>query len=387
MQGSPVDIFSLPAAGPKDAFRAAELLLNDLAFRDELADLRQAADRICSRFRTDAPLGAAIYLKDGFSFRRLEEIGAPDSPAVLGAEECEQVRRDVSAYGFGRAPAAVWNVGSRREWVVSWHFSRPFSNEEVIALEAVRLALNQRLVESSFTGIVQQAAAIQRSLLPDPLPLLPGFDLAARSVPAESVGGDAYDALELAHDTVAFAVADASGHGLPAALEARDVVVGLRMGAARHMKIGATVEKLNGILCRSTLSSRFVSLVYGEIETDGRFQFVNAGHPHPILVNPGSTTVFSETGMVLGVEPGVRHRIQHGEIAPGGALVIVTDGVLECLSPSGEEFGPQRIASLARALAGRPAAWIVGALFEALENHSRESSLADDATALVIRRE
>jgi sigma-B regulation protein RsbU (phosphoserine phosphatase) len=257
----------------------------------------------------------------------------------------------------------------------------------VIALEAVRLALNQRLVESSFTGILQQAAAIQRSLLPDPLPSLPGFDLAARSVPAESVGGDAYDALSLGPDTLAFAVADASGHGLPAALEARDVVVGLRMGAARHMKIGATVEKLNGILCRSTLSSRFVSLVYGELEADGRFQFVNAGHPHPILVNPGSTTPFPETGMVLGVEPGVRHRIQHGEIAPGGALLIVTDGVLECLSPSGEEFGAERVAFLARALGGRPAAWIVGALFEALENHSRERSLADDATALVIRRE
>lgn len=387
MHGSTVERFSLPAAGPKDAFRAAELLLSDLTFRNELADLREAAGRICGAFRGDGSPGVAIYLKDGYSFRRLDEFGAPDSPAILGPEESEQVRNDVSAYGFGRASAAIWNVGGRREWVVSWHFSRAFSNEEVISLEAVRLALNQRLLESSFTGILQQAAAIQRSLLPDPLPFLPGFDLAARSVPAESVGGDAYDALELGHDTLAFAVADASGHGLPAALEARDVVVGLRMGAARHMKIGATVEKLNGILCRSTLSSRFVSLVYGELELDGRFQFVNAGHPHPILVNPGSTTVFPETGMVLGVEPGVRHRLQHGEIASGGALVIVTDGILECPSPAGEEFGAERVASLARALAGQPAAWIVGALFEALENHSGERSLPDDATVLVIRRE
>jgi serine phosphatase RsbU (regulator of sigma subunit) len=387
MHGSTTERFSLPAAGPKDAFRAAEILLSDLTFRDELADLREAAQRIRGGFPTDTPPGAAIYLKDGFCFRRLEELDAFDSPSVLGPEESEQLRNDVSVYGFTRASAAIWNVGGRREWVISWHFSRAFSNDEVIALEAVRLALNQKLLESGFTGILQQAAAIQRSLLPDPLPVLPGFDLAARSVPAESVGGDAYDALELGDNTLAFAVADASGHGLPAALEARDVVVGLRMGAARHMKIGATVEKLNGILCRSTLSSRFVSLVYGELEMDGRFQFVNAGHPHPVLVNPGSTTVFAETGMVLGVETGVRHRLQHGEIAPGGALVIVTDGILECSSPAGEEFGAERVASLARALEGRPAAWIVGALFEALENHSREGSLADDATVLVIRRE
>ncbi|MGH9442918.1 MAG: PP2C family protein-serine/threonine phosphatase [Thermoanaerobaculia bacterium] len=387
MHRSTVELFSLPAAGPKHAFRAAELLLDDLTFRNELADLREAVVRICDGLRSDESPGAAIYLRDGFFFRRLDEVRFPGAPAALAPDQTEQLRHDASAYGFDGRGAATWNVGGRREWVVSWQFSRAFSNDEVVALEAVRLALNQKLLESSFTGILQQAAAIQRSLLPDPLPTIPGFDLAARSVPAESVGGDAYDALGLGPETVAFAVADASGHGLPAALEARDVVVGLRMGAARHMKIGATVEKLNGILCRSTLSSRFVSLVYGELESDGRFQFVNAGHPHPILVNPAATTVFLETGIVLGVEPGVRHRIQHGEIAPGGLLAVVTDGILECESPNGEQFGPGRVASLVRALADRPAAWIVSALFEALEDHSREKSLADDATVLVIRRE
>jgi sigma-B regulation protein RsbU (phosphoserine phosphatase) len=130
-----------------------------------------------------------------------------------------------------------------------------------------------------------------------------------------------------------------------------------------------------------------VSLVYGELESDGRFQFVNAGHPYPILINPDSTTVFSETGMVLGVEPEVRHRLQHGEIAPGGVLVLVTDGVLECRSAKGEEFGPERVKFLVRALSDRPAAWIVSALFEALEDHAGSASLPDDATALVIRRE
>jgi serine phosphatase RsbU (regulator of sigma subunit) len=387
MQGSTVELFSLPVTSPKHSFRAAELLLSDLTFRDGLGDLRAAAERIRAGFRIDPLPGAAIYLRDGFSFCRLDEIHASDAPMVLGVEEMERLRHDASAYGFDGRQAAIWNVGGRREWVVAWHYSRAFSNEEVVALEAVRLALNQRLLESSFTGILQQAAAIQRSLLPDPLPSIPGFDLAARSVPAESVGGDAYDVVALGPDTLAFAIADASGHGLPAALEARDVVIGLRMGAARHMKVGATVEKLNSILCRSMLSSRFVSLVYGELESDGRFQFINAGHPHPILINPDATTVFSETGIVLGVEQGVRHRVQHGEIAPGGVLVMVTDGILECRSPNGEEFGSDRVAFLVRALADRPAAWIVSALFEALENHGRESTLTDDATALVIRRE
>jgi serine phosphatase RsbU (regulator of sigma subunit) len=83
----------------------------------------------------------------------------------------------------------------------------------------------------------------------------------------------------------------------------------------------------------------------------------------------------------------VRHRVQCGEIGPGEALVLVTDGILETRSPSGEEFGAAGVASVVRAQVRKPAAWIVSALFEALIDHSRETNLADDATVLVIRRE
>src|SRR5262249_57939061 len=98
--------------------------------------------------------------------------------------------------------------------------------------------------------------------------------------------GDGCDGIPLAPDAVGLRIGDASGHGLPAALEARDVVVGLRMGAARNLKIDATIERLNDILCGSTLSSRFVSLVYGELDRSGWFDYLNAGHPAPPLVTP-----------------------------------------------------------------------------------------------------
>jgi len=377
----------LASESPKQAFRAAESAMSRLNFRPP----REGLDRAAGRTRLAlADLGveaqAAIYLQDRGEHRR---VGGNESfPDWLADADRESVAAEAAFYGASPACArGIWRLGARREWIVAWRFDAPISPDVVVMMEAFRLVVSQRLLEAGFSGILAQAAAIQRSLLPDPLPLIAGFDLAARSVPAEEVGGDVYDALPLASDALAFAIGDVAGHGLPAALEARDVLVGLRMGAARHMKIDATIEKLNGILCRTTLSSRFVSLVYGELDSDGRFQFVNAGHPQPILVNPGGTRMFPETGLVLGVSKDARHRVRHGEIAPGGVLVLVTDGILETKSPSGEEFGAARVAFLVRALNRKPAAWIVSALFEALIDHSRETSPSDDATALVIKRE
>lgn len=372
---------------PKHAFRAAEWSLRDVDFRPPVAGIERACDRLRAALGDlGIDVRAALYQSDRIESRRV--AGSADFPDWIADADLAPVSAEPASYAPPDSPArAAWRIGPRREWTIVWRFAPAVPSAALILLEAFRVVLGERLLEASFSSILEQAAAIQRDLLPDPLPALPGFDLAARSVPAEAVGGDVYDAIPLSPDALAFAIADVSGHGLPAALEARDVVVGLRMGAARHMKIDATVEKLNRILCRNALSSRFVSLVYGELDTDGRFQFVNAGHPHPILVDANGVRALSDTGLVLGVSGNVRHRVQYGAIPPGGMLALVTDGILEARSAAGREFGAAGVASLVTALREKPAAWIVSALFEALIDHTGDLTPADDATALVIKRE
>ncbi len=85
----------------------------------------------------------------------------------------------------------------------------------------------------------------------------------------ESVGGDFYDYIPITDKILGLAIADVSGHGLPAALQVRDIYMGLRMGMARDFKIVRTVERLNQIIHKSTLTSRFVSMFYGELERNG----------------------------------------------------------------------------------------------------------------------
>src|SRR5204863_805654 len=125
--------------------------------------------------------------------------------------------------------------------------------------------------------------AIQLSLLPNGHPSFGDFDLAAKSLPAQPVGGDVFDFIHIDRDTLGIAVADSSGHGLPAALQARDVVTGLRMGVERDLKLQRMVEKLNRIIHRSGLVSRFISLIFGELEKNGNFSYINAGHPPGLL--------------------------------------------------------------------------------------------------------
>ena len=124
--------------------------------------------------------------------------------------------------------------------------------------------------------------------------------MAGFTTPAELVGGDFFDFITVSDRILGVAIADASGHGLPAALQVRDVYTGLRMGVERDFKIVRTVERLNRIIHQSRMTTRFVSLFYGEIEDDGNLMYVNAGHPHPLHFHGRSVTPLEQTGMVLG---------------------------------------------------------------------------------------
>ena len=151
------------------------------------------------------------------------------------------------------------------------------------ALNTIRASLDARLVDERVRGSFREAAEIQQSLLVEEPPHFPGYDIACRSVAAEEVGGDFYDFVSFDGEMLGIAIGDASGHGLPAALLVRDVVTGLRMGIEKELKVAHVFEKLNRVIHRCNLSSRFVCVFYGELERDGNLIYVNAGHQPPIL--------------------------------------------------------------------------------------------------------
>lgn len=378
-----------PIDEPKRLSRRIEPIYADLSVERPADLFRLALDRTLEHLGPECGIEATVLARfevgrwiarAGSDERLLEKLGR------LSRAEHEIFLAEKTAFWKDPFPAAVWLLGERAEWLALMRLARPSDAGTELLLEMARLAVQQRALEAGWTSVLDRARAIQRSLLPDPLPPFDGFDLAARSESADAVGGDVYDAIPLAPDAVGLMIGDASGHGLPAALEARDVVVGLRMGAARHLKIDATIERLNEILCGSTLSSRFVSLVYGELDRSGWFDFINAGHPSPLVLTRDGARSLPATGRVLGVSTNATYRIGHAEVPSGGALLLYTDGVTECPSPAGEEFGIERLSGIVQVLIDAPAEHVVTAVFEALREHAGDERPPDDASIFLARR-
>ena len=217
------------------------------------------------------------------------------------------------------------------------------------ALNTVRAALGSRLLDERVRGSVREAAEIQQSLLVEEPPAFPGYEHRLPLDPAEEVGGDFYDFLAFDGEMLGLAIGDASGHGLPAALLVRDVVTGLRMGIEKDLKVAHVFGKLNRVIHRSNLSSRFVSVFYGELEADGNLIYVNAGHQPPLLFPAGPRRRRLATGgTVIGPLPEARFRRGFARIEPGEVLVLCTDGILERRDAEGEFFGAEGLAVLAR---------------------------------------
>ncbi len=262
----------------------------------------------------------------------------------------------------------------------------PTRAELLSALNSIVYAIRQRLERGRLEDLFEQARTIQMSLLPPGRREFAGFDVYAASTPAQSVGGDLYDYYDVDPETLGFAVADASGHGLPAALQARDVATGLRMGVERDLKITRMVERLNRVIHQSGLTSRFISLFFGELERNGNLSYINAGHPPPLLHDSRGVRELSVGGMLLGPDLGATYKMGFVHVDRGAALVAYSDGVIEREDGKGEIFGLERLSAWLAASAGTPAEDAVAELLHHLSEFGDGRPFEDDVTIMMVRR-
>jgi sigma-B regulation protein RsbU (phosphoserine phosphatase) len=374
--------------------------------RPQQAVLESFLDEAFGTLREDLRLRTGVLLserRDGFEFVRRIGEGSHSVPETVEASLptlALAFRHGVYIFAddqdagaphqFGLLPAgaaAVVSVGRRpNRHVFLFALNDGWAREELdFALNTVRAALGTRLMEERVKGSFREAAEIQQSLLVDEPPPFPGFEIACRTLPAEEVGGDFFDFYPLSPEMLGLSIGDASGHGLPAALLVRDVVTGLRMGIERDLKIASVFEKLNGVIHRSALSSRFVSLFYGEIETNGNLIYVNAGHQPPLLFQKDSVQELRRGGTVIG--PVAEARFQRGmaKLAPGGVIILCTDGIVERRGARGE-FGIEGVQEVVSGSIDKPAGEILDRLFAAAAEYGKARPWEDDATAVVVKR-
>lgn len=283
--------------------------------------------------------------------------------------------------------AAIWVHSPEKQWMLVFQLNPGWVREEIsLFLNTVRTALNYRLFSDIMGGRLEQAAQIQKSLLPRKSPTVPGYDIYGHSQAAEFVGGDFYEYFELDKGSVIVSIGDASGHGFPAALLVRDVVIGLRMGLAHEYRVVFTVQKLNKVIQKSTYSTNYVSLFICELENDGHLFYVNAGHPGPLLISGEKTEQLDATGITLGFLPEIQLGRSYVRIPRDSVLVLYSDGIVERTNADNEHFGTQRLADLVRKNQTKSAREILETVFENVFNYGGRTNWEDDATMVVIKR-
>jgi sigma-B regulation protein RsbU (phosphoserine phosphatase) len=256
----------------------------------------------------------------------------------------------------------------------------------VSLFSSLHYTLIQHVKRLQLQDAFDQARAIQLSLLPSDSMQFAPYEIVAATVPAHSVGGDVFDFQPLNADSLSIAIGDASGHGLPAALQARDLLIGLRMGLELDQNITQIFRKLNRVIHRSGLASRFASLFCGTLDVSGNFKYINAGHPYPLLLDSQGFQELNVSGMILGPYADRDYVAGNVVIEPGSLLAMFTDGLLEHSDSRGKEFGTHEVTQWMVDSSDKSVNSAIKDLFARLAFFGHEQPFRDDVTAILVRR-
>ncbi|MGH9674987.1 MAG: SpoIIE family protein phosphatase, partial [Bryobacteraceae bacterium] len=274
---------------------------------------------------------------------------------------------------------------------------RPFTAEDlnlltVLANVAATRIEHARLVEHEQAERVllkelEQAAEIQRSLLPREQPFVKGVDVAGHSVPCRAVGGDYFDFFPYEDGRMAVVIGDVAGKGLPAALMMASLQARVQVLAEEARELAPMVHRLNRTLSTRCPSNRFISFFIMLIDpANGQLRYVNAGHNAPLLMRTGGEIErLEEGGPVLGIGDAMTYAEAAAPFRPGDIVALYSDGVTEARDASGAEFGEERLIAELRLRRNEPSRAILDSIDKALAGFLGGVPVADDMTLVVAR--
>ena len=279
-----------------------------------------------------------------------------------------------------------WLNGNTGDLVRGWQFE---SIGAVLTLFVLVLEISDRIIMKRDLEIARE---IQRWLVPETAPQVPGLDIAFITRPANTVAGDYYDVLPIGDPNgarVLLAVADVAGKSLPAALLMATFQASLHTLTGSCDTLVPLVEGVNRYACKhSRGGQRFTTAFLAILNTrTGELSYTNAGHNAPILRRAdGTLERFDKGGVPLGILPDARFECGSTVIAPGDSIVIFTDGVVEANNEREEEFDESRLIDVIRRCGDMTARDFIRMLTVDLDRFVGQARQHDDITCLVVRR-
>lgn len=258
------------------------------------------------------------------------------------------------------------------------------ATEAAVAIENARL-YRETMEKAKMEQEMRIAAEIQQALLPKAGHSGAFFRTAASSLPCRSIGGDFYDYVDLPTGAFGFALGDVAGKGPPAALLSAMMQGIFAAQAAASDTPSQTIARVNLALYKRGIESRFVTLMYGSLEPDGRLTYCNAGHNPPLVVGAGGVRRLEVGGPIVGLFESAVYEEETVTLSSGDILLVFSDGVSEAMSAAGDEYGEERILAMAHRNPGASPADMLQAMFADVRAFTKGAPQSDDITALILR--
>jgi sigma-B regulation protein RsbU (phosphoserine phosphatase) len=252
-----------------------------------------------------------------------------------------------------------------------------------IAVENARLFKQERLEKEKGLREQEEAHRIQRALLPDADPVIPGYAVDGFCLQLSAVGGDWYDFLSLDPGVWGMALGDVCGKGMAAALLMAAARSLLRRAAVQSRSPSEVLTRLNEVLLKDLPDGRFVTMAYLVLDASRHvFTVANAGHPYPLLMSDrcGAKTLETAEGSPLGLVSS-RYAELQVQLEPGDRVLVYSDGLADATSAGDEEYSSARLLEILKSqdVSAR------GVIAD-VQKFTGGRDLPDDATAMLIRR-
>lgn len=238
---------------------------------------------------------------------------------------------------------------------------------------------------------LELSQVVQRALLPQQVPDIPGLELAVFSRPAQIVSGDYFDFFRYRDGAFGLAIADVAGHGVSASLLMASLQTSLRTLAPEHDSPAEILQRLNRFFHHNIHVTTFVTVFLARFDPAARnLVYSNAGHNPPLLVRAAaplqeSVAWLSPTAAAVGLVEEFQEATETVPLDAGDVLLLYTDGLTEATNGQQQEFGPERLAALARQHRQLPVKDFVHSLRHTLHQYTGHESVADDTTVIAAK--
>ena len=349
--------FSISRKIPEEVFRLGQTQVMADLLDGALADVHQGTVALGIRNVVCVPLNAVLY--------------------VDSADANTEDRRIGVLYLDSREKGTLLSTSTRKALAT-------MASEASSAIQNAQL-YREKVEKSRMEHEMKIAAEIQQALMPKPLANLRFAEAAAASIACRSIGGDFFDYLDFGGKALGFTLGDVAGKGPPAAL-----LSALMQGMfASHVTGVDGTAKLvtiaNQVLCKRGIESRFVTLMFGILGSDGTLTYTNAGHNPPFVVGPSGVRRLEDGGPVVGLLEFAPYGQETLKLQPGDTVVVFSDGVSEAMNAEGDELGDDRLLAAIQAAPSTTAEDLVAHIFAAVSEFTHGTAQGDDITAMVIR--